>query len=283
MKISRQWENYACLDIGDGYKIERFGEWILKRPEPTAGGELTMGIAHFDGEFVNGEWRHHLPESWILEYKDMKFQLKLSEFKHIGIFPEQALNWDLIRSIHNTHDKPMRILNLFGYTGAATVAAAMGNVEEVVHVDALKSANIRTQENIRLNNLEDKVVRTIVDDVMKFLDREIRRGRTYHGIIMDPPSFGRGPKGEKWKIEDQLDSLIEKAVALLDEEAVFMIINTYTSQLTPDNVLSKFKKQFKPGYGQFDTNVIGLPIKHKDFVLKAGNTTRWCKYPELLK
>ncbi len=283
MKIAKNWENYECLDIGEGYKIERFGEYILKRPEPTAGGELDLQMTHFDGEFINGQWEHHLPESWILEYKDMKFELKLSEFKHLGIFPEQALNWDLIRSIHEKHKEPMRILNLFGYTGGATVASAWGNVEEVVHVDALKSANMRTQENLKLNNLEDKHVRTLVDDVLKFIEKEKRRGRTYHGIIMDPPSFGRGPKKEVWKIEEQLETLIQGAVELLDEDAVFLILNTYSRNLTPSYVLRTLKTYFNPEDGKFDSSKIGLPIKNKPFPLKAGNTTRWCKYGELMK
>src|SRR5690554_997293 len=281
MKIAKNWENYECLDIGDGYKIERFGEFILKRPEPTAGGEMTLQMQHFDGEFINGQWEHHLPESWVLEYRDMKFELKLSEFKHLGMFPEQAINWDFIRKIHDKHQEPMRILNLFGYTGAATIASAMGNVEEVVHVDALKSANQRTQENIALNGLEHKKIRTLQDDVLKFIQREKRRGRTYHGIIMDPPSFGRGPKGERWKIETHLETLIEHATDLLDEDAVFLIVNTYTAGLTPDDVLNIVKEKFNPGYGKFETTSIGLPIKNKPFPLKAGNTTRWCKYKDI--
>ena len=285
MRLSKQWNDYECLDIGDGYKVERFGPYILKRPEPSAKGHLTIKNIDFNGVHTGKEWKtHNLPESWILEYKDMKFNLRLHEFKHLGIFPEQATNWDFIREVSKKHNEPLRILNLFGYTGGATIAAAMGNIEEIVHIDALKSAIDRTRENIDLNNLQDKKIRTIQEDVMKFLFREKKRGRTYHGIIMDPPSFGRGPRGDVWKIEEHLEPLIDACLDILDEEAVYIILNTYTTKLSAKWVGDLFSSKLKDRNikGFIDSQDIGVPVTHKKYPLKLGKTTRWCRYENTL-
>jgi len=283
MKIAKTWKNYECLDVGEGYKIERFGPFILKRPEPSISDKFTITNPKLDGEFKNKKWIHNnIPNQWVLEYKNYQFALQPSEYKHLGIFPEQAVNWDFIEKINKRKDKPLRILNLFGYTGAATVVAASGNNEEIVHIDALKSAIARTQENLKLNGLEDQYVRTIVDDALKFIQREKRRGRSYHGIIMDPPSFGRGPNKEIWKIEEQLPILIDGVVDILDDDPEFIIINTYTKNLSHQEVLKLLKSKFNPGYGKFSSNKLGVPITHKPYPLTLGNTTRWCKYEDIL-
>lgn len=285
MRVANKWKEYECLDAGEGYKIERFGEYYLKRPEPTMTHRLKTKGIDFNAEYNNNEWIiTDLPNAWILNYENMKLNLQLHEFKHLGVFPEQAVNWDFIIEAGKRHHEPIRVLNLFGYTGAATVAAALGNVEEVVHIDALKSAIKKTQENILLNNLSDKKIRTITEDVMKFLIREKKRGRTYHAIIMDPPSFGRGPKGTAWKIEEQLESLINACLDILDKDAIYLMLNTYTTNLSKDEVLKVLKKQFNDRnitHGTFDSQDIGVPITSGG-VLTSGKTTRWCIYEDLL-
>ncbi len=281
MRIPLHWEDFEVIDAGKGVKIERYNDYTLKRPEPTATGPLELKSYDPDATF-DTKWRFKtpLPESIILNYQDMKMLIRPTSFKHTGIFPEQAVNWDWARSVIRNYQKPMRILNLFGYTGGATIACAKeDNVVEVVHIDALKSLNAWTQENVTLNDLNDKTIRTITEDVLKFLDREIKRGRTYHGIIMDPPSYGKGPKGEVWRIEEKLPLLLDKVIAVLDEEAQFMILNTYTSNLGINKVKHIFESHLKrngiKGFTHCDK--IGLPITYKDEVLSCGITTRWSK------
>ncbi len=284
MRISNEWKDYECLDVAQGYKIERFGSFILKRPESTAHDTPNLLDIHLDGYHSGNEWIYnHLPHTWNLHYKDMKFMLRLHEYKHIGIFPEQATNWDFIRKMGKIH-KPKRVLNLFGYTGAATIAAAMEDVEEVVHIDALKSAIERTRANITLNNLDHKVIRTIQEDVMKFLRREKKRNRTYHAIIMDPPTFGRGPQGTLWKIEEHLEPLIDACLDLLDKDASYLIINTYSPKLSAQDVESILKRKLKQHHikGYVDSQEIALPITGKPYNLVQGKTTRWCAFDNTL-
>lgn len=286
MRIPLHWEDFEVIDAGKGVKIERYTEFILKRPEPTATGPLTLKSYDPDATF-DTKWRFktQLPESIILRYQDMKLLVRPTTFKHTGVFPEQAVNWDWARTVIRDYKKPMRILNLFGYTGGATIACAMeDNVEEVVHIDALKSLNAWTQENVQLNNLGEKTIRTITEDVLKFLDRELKRGRTYHGIIMDPPSYGKGPKGEVWRIEEKLPLLLDKAIALLDEDAQFMILNTYTTNLGINKVKHIFDSHLKRNgiKGHTHSDNIGLPISYKDEVLACGITSRWSKNENIL-
>lgn len=285
MRVSRNWKDYECLDAGDGVKVERYGDVVLRRPEPIAVWSLMSSIK--EDAFFDGSWhtQPHIPESWVIGYKDMKFMVRPTSFKHTGLFPEHAVNWDWMRDVIRQQNKPLRILNLFAYTGGATIACAMeDNVSEVVHIDALKSLNTWAQENVSLNNLNDKTIRTITEDVLKFCAREKKRGRTYHGIIMDPPSFGRGPKGERWKIEGMLDPLIEAALSLLDDDACFLSINTYTTDLTQEMVSDKLMSHLSQTH--FPINVssdtIGLPITHQDKNLMCGITTRWCSHENLL-
>lgn len=284
MRVSNLWKDYECMDVGDGFKIERFGNYILKRPENSINDTLQITDIKLDGYHSGDMWQHtSLPDTWTMEYQDMKFMLKLHEFKHIGIFPEQASNWDFIRKMGKQH-KPKRILNLFGYTGAATIAAAMEDVDEVVHIDALKSAIERTRLNISLNSLDHKLIRTIQEDVMKFLVREKKRGRTYHAIIMDPPTFGRGPKGSMWKIEDDLEPLIDACLDILDKDASYIILNTYSPKLSANDVEMILKKRLKQHNikGFVDSQDIALPITQKPYTLKQGKTTRWSAHENTL-
>lgn len=287
MRITNKWTNFEVIDIGDGQKIERYNNFILKRPEPVATGPLSKKLPPIDAWYQEG-WHFNtsLPDSLTLAYEDMKLLVKPTTFKHTGIFPEQAVNWDWARSVIRNFNQPMRILNLFGYTGGATIACAMEpNVIEVVHIDALKSLNAWTQENVKLNNLESKTIRTITEDVLKFLDREAKRGRTYHGIIMDPPSYGKGPKGEVWRIEEKLPLLLEKCIKILDDDAQFMILNTYTTNLGSGKVDAIVNKAFKNSTikGYTETESIGLKVSQKDTPLACGLTTRWSKHEDLLR
>lgn len=285
MKIADKWIDYECLDIGNKSKIERFGPYYFKRPEPTATTKLTLNIP-LDAEYKDGAWNiNQVPQNWNIHYQDMTFALRPHEFKHLGIFPEQAVNWDFIRVCMRRSTKKLRILNLFGYTGGATIAAALENPEEVVHIDALKSAIARTQENIKLNKCDHVVVRTIVDDAFKFIQREIRRGRTYHGIILDPPSFGRGPKGEVWKINEMLEPLLNDCLKLLDKDAVFLILNTYSAHLPLKHVNDLLKYQLHNHnitQGKLKSHKLYLPVTKNKELLYCGKTTRWSIYEDLL-
>ncbi len=280
MRKTNAWQSYEVLDAGSFKKVERYNDFIIQRPEKTAFWKSHQNFNKFDAVYEE-KWaifNKKLKEQ-VIEYKDMKFLVDFKDSQQTGIFPEQAINWDWMRKVMKTKEnKELRILNLFAYTGGATVACAMENVEEIVHIDALKSANEWAKKNIELNNLEDKKIRFIVEDVMKFLEREIRRGRTYHGIIMDPPSFGRGPKGQKWTIEDQLPKLINKAIELLDEDALFLSINTYTTDLNPKKVQSLLSDQLSQ-HGlplNIHSDEIGLIIKSTGNTLPCGVSTRWC-------
>lgn len=286
MLLAKNWTDYELLDMGDGMKVERFGDYIFKRVEPNAKGHLRYPDIKPNAVFENGKWTiHSLPLEWHLQYQEMTLSLSLSTFKHLGVFPEQASNWDFIRAVDKTHTEPLKILNLFAYTGASTVMCAMGNVDEVVHIDALKSAIKKTQENLKLNHLEDKKVRTIVEDAIKFLQREKKRGNKYHAILMDPPSFGRGPNKEIWKIEDKLETLFDLALDVLSEDAVYFIVNTYSTHLPHSKVEALLKKKFKEKniyHGSFSSDELGIPLKDSHDILALGNTTRWCIYDHLL-
>ena len=286
MRISNRWQDFEVIDAGNGMKTERYKAIVVRRPDPVATWKPVAPSMGVDA-FFDTEWHFNktLPESWTLTYGDMLLKVRPTSFKHTGVFPEQAVNWDWMRNVIQSSSQEVRILNLFGYTGAATIACAMEpNVTEVVHIDALKSLNEWTRENISLNQLDHKMIRTITEDVMKFLNREKRRGRTYHGIIMDPPSFGRGPKGERWKIKDQLAPLLQAAVELLDKEALFLSVNTYTTDLKPETVRHLLDAVLQSVGFPTTTHSddIGLPITTMDQTLFAGVTTRWCYDENLL-
>src|SRR5574344_2800264 len=241
MFISNNWKDYELIDAGDGEKLERWGNVILCRPDPQAiwpKGDRSLwakadAIYHRSAS-GGGEWeyRRDLPEKWTISYRDLTFKVSPTGFKHTGLFPEQAVNWDFMTEKIKNAGRPVKVLNLFAYTGGATVACASAGAE-VTHVDSAKAMVERAGENVRLSGLTDAKVRYIIDDCLKFVRREIKRGRKYDAIIMDPPSFGRGPNGEMWKIEDNLFSLIRETKEVLSDNPLFYLLNSYTTGLQP--------------------------------------------------
>ena len=278
MNISREWTQYECLATGNGEKLERYGNIILNRPDPQIIWNKSKSDIwkKWDGYYHRsssggGSWefRKKLPEYWTINYKDLTFKVSPTNFKHTGIFPEQATNWDYIMGkIKNSNTKEIRVLNLFAYTGCATMAAAYAGASEVVHVDAAKGMIDWAKDNMKLCHLEDKKIRFILDDVIKFLDREIRRGRTYHAIIMDPPSYGRGPNKEVWRLEDNIQELLDKAKLLLDKDYEFLLINSYTTGLSPTSLKNILSLTFNDS--QIETGEIGLPVTENNLVLPCG-------------
>ena len=276
--LSNEWDDYHCIASGDGEKVERWGNIILRRPDPQIIWNKSDdsiwnscdAIYHRSSK-GGGSWEYKkkIPDSWTIQYKHLTFKVSPTSFKHTGIFPEQAVNWDYVMSkIKEANKEEFRVLNLFAYTGCATMAAASAGASEVVHVDASKGMVEWSKENMRLCHLEDKTIRFIVDDVIKFLEREKRRGRTYHGIIMDPPSYGRGPKGEVWRLEDNLQELLLKAKDVLDNDFSFLLINAYTTGISPTSLNNILKLTFKNC--NVETGEIGLPIEDNKLVLPCG-------------
>ena len=241
LKYSNDWKDYECISAGNGEKLERWGKFVLRRPDPQAMWPIEQsGLWNTPDAFYHrsskggGYWdfQKQLPESWIVTYKDLKFKVKPTDFKHTGLFPEQAVNWDFsIQKIKNAN-RPIKVLNLFAYTGGATMAASYAGAEEVVHVDAAKGMIEWAKENMHLCNLDDHKIRFIVDDCLKFVEREARRGHKYDVIIMDPPSYGRGPNGEVWKFEQNLDILIQACLKILSDQPLFFLINAYTTGIS---------------------------------------------------
>ena len=278
IKVSDGWNDYQCILSGDGEKLEKWGDIILRRPDPQiiwnkdklADWNSYDAIYHRSNKGGgNWEYRKKLPSEWTIKYKHLTFKVSPTNFKHTGIFPEQATNWDYVMDkIKNFNKDDIRVLNLFAYTGCATMAAASAGATEVVHVDAAKGMVEWAKENMKLCNLENKKIRFIVDDVIKFLEREKRRGRTYHGIIMDPPSYGRGPSGEVWRLENNLQELLLKAKDVLDDDFSFLLINSYTTGISPTSLENILKLTFKGN--KVETGEIGLPIKENNLVLPCG-------------
>ena len=276
MQISNNWKDYKCLISGDGEKLEKWGEIILRRPDPQIIWTKSNNPLwnNYDGFYHRsnkggGSWefKKKLPEFWTINYGRLKFKVSPTSFKHTGIFPEQAVNWDYIMNKLSKLENA-KVLNLFAYTGCATMAAAMAGAEEVVHVDASRGMVEWAKENMKLCGLEGKKIRFIVDDVIKFLEREKRRGRKYQAIIMDPPSYGRGPKGEVWRLEDSLGELIIKAKEVLDDNFSFLLINSYTTGVSPTSLNNILALTFKNMV--IETGEIGLPIEENDLVLPCG-------------
>lgn len=280
IKISNNWIDYKCLASGNGEKIEKWGDIILRRPDPQIiWNKSNSNIWNsWDGMYHrsnkgggNWEFKHKLPDNWNINYGELKFKVSPTNFKHTGIFPEQAVNWEyIIKQISERCkiDDDIKVLNLFAYTGCATMAAAYAGAKEVVHVDASKGMVEWAKDNMRLCGLENNKIRFIVDDVIKFLEREKRRGRTYNAIIMDPPSYGRGPKGEVWRLEDNLGELLEKARDVLDEDYSFLLINSYTTGVSPTSLNNILSLTFKNS--KVETGEIGLPIEENKLVLPCG-------------
>lgn len=276
-EIAKNWKDYECIDAGNGYKLERWKDVILSRPESHANWSKNPQVrdwkevhAHYQLKDNKGEWqmKQDLPETWTINYKDLTFKVSPTSFKHTGLFPEQATNWDWMRKLIENEKREIRVLNLFAYTGGATMACSKAGASEVVHVDASKGMIAWAKENQQLCGLEDHKIRYIVDDVLKFVEREKRRGRTYHGILMDPPSFGRGPKGELWKFEKQIIDLIDSCKELLDDDPLFFLVNAYTLGFSDDLLYKDLKFAFNKA--KVVTGEIGLPITNQDKVLPCG-------------
>lgn len=283
------WEDFELIDCGDGMKLERWGDIILARPDPQAiwakqtPNEWKKANAVYHRSTSGGgswEFVKKIPSKWTIRYKGMKLFVEPTGFKHTGIFPEQAANWDYMTNLITErvkNGKTVKVLNLFGYTGAATVACAKAGAE-VCHVDASKGMVTRCRENVELTGLTDAKVRYLVDDAFKFVSREIRRGNKYDGIIMDPPSYGRGPNGEVWKLEDSLYSFLEECVGLMSDDALFFILNSYTTGLSPvvtENMLRVlFEKKLG---GSVMSGDLCLPCSESKLYLPAGSVARWGK------
>lgn len=283
MKTVKQFEDFEVLDAGDGDKIERWKDIIVRRPDPQAIWPLDTNIKYADGYYHRsdkggGYWQFYkkLPEYWIVDYKDLTFKIAPTNFKHMGLFPEQAINWDYMMNKIRNSKKEIKVLNLFAYTGGATMACSKAGAVEVVHVDASKGMISWAKENMQLCGLENNKIRFIVDDCLKFVEREARRGRKYDAIIMDPPSYGRGASGEVWKFEDNINELIKSCLNILEDEPLFFQINSYTTGISPialENVLRKHMENRYEGY--YDSDEIGLPIKNSELVLPCGLYARF--------
>ena len=280
MYLADGWKEYELLDAGNGMKCERWGDVTLLRPEPqavwTMGAHQTDAVYH-RSEKGGGQWEYlrPLPDSWRIHYRDLTFIVRPTGFKHTGLFPEQAVNWDWMREqirAKLSRSGSCKVLNLFAYTGGAT-CACLREGAEVVHVDAAKGMKDWAKENAAACGLADAPVRWIVDDCVKFVQRELRRGNRYDGILMDPPSYGRGPNGELWKIEESLYPLVELAVQLLSGDPAFFLINSYTTGLAP-SVLRDVLTVALPG-GHAESDEVGLPIRRDGLVLPCGASGRW--------
>ncbi len=289
MWTANDWKDYEVIDAGDGEKLERWGKYILLRPDPQViwkSEKKAKEYAHLNGHYHRstkggGEWEvFDLPEKWTIGYKNLKFNLQPFAFKHTGLFPEQAVNWDwfsgLIREQKKKNpDAPVKVLNLFAYTGGATLAAAAAGAQ-VTHVDASRGMVTWAKENAELSGLKCAPIRYIVDDCTKFVEREIRRGNLYDAVIMDPPSYGRGPKGEIWKIEDSIYDFVKLCAGVLTQEPLFFLINSYTTGLQPAVLNYLIGSEIKPKFGgNADSSEIGLRVRETGLILPCGASGRW--------
>ena len=284
MYLSDGWSDYALLDAGDGQKLERWGNAVLLRPDPQAVWPLAPGAAaradaiYHRSSTGGGAWEsiRPLPEKWTVSYRDLTFVVRPTGFKHTGLFPEQAVNWDWMRdrlsAWRSGHREAPRVLNLFAYTGGATMACARQGAQ-VTHVDAAKGMIAWAKENAAACGLSGAPVRYLVDDCGKFVKRELRRGSRYDGILLDPPSYGRGPTGEMWKIEADLFPLVADCAALLSDDPAFLLINSYTTGLAPSVLKSVLRVALPQGRAEADE--VGLPIARGDLVLPCGASGRW--------
>lgn len=286
MWIADNWADYRLIDTAGGEKLEYWGNVLLRRPDPQAiWTEKTekhlwdkTDAWYHRSNSGGGHWQYfnkRMPQSWTINYKNLTFNIKPMGFKHTGLFPEQAVNWDWFSELIKNANRPIRVLNLFAYTGGATVAALAAGAE-VVHVDASKGMVTWAKENVIASGLGERPVRYIVDDVVKFVQREKRRGREYDGIIMDPPSYGRGPGGEVWKIEDELYPLILKCMDILSPDPLFFLINSYTTGLSASILSNVLTYTLVKKYGgSVTSDEIGLPMHSNGLVLPCGISGRW--------
>lgn len=284
MWIANQWKDYEVIDTSTGEKLERWGDYILVRPDPqviwntpknNAGWRKKNGHYHRSVK-GGGEWEFwNLPEEWSIHYKELTFHLKPFSFKHTGLFPEQAVNWDWFSELIRNAGRPIKVLNLFAYTGGATLSAAKAGAN-VTHVDASKGMVAWAKENAAASGLKDAPIRWLVDDCIKFVEREIRRGNQYDAIIMDPPSYGRGPKGEIWKIEESIYPFIELTTQILTDKPLFYLVNSYTTGLQPAVLTYMIQTALVPRFGGVvESSEIGLPVSSNGLVLPCGASGRW--------
>ena len=294
MWTADNWKDYEVIDTSAGEKLERWGDYLLVRPDPQviwntpqkhSGWKKRNGHYHRSAK-GGGEWEFfNLPDEWSIRYGELTFHLKPFSFKHTGLFPEQAVNWDWFSSIikdaisrnarTGNSERPVKVLNLFAYTGGATIAAAKAGAH-VTHVDASKGMVTWAKENAVASGLGDAPIRWLVDDCVKFVEREIRRSNTYDAIIMDPPSYGRGPKGEIWKIEESIFPFLELTSQILSEDALFFLLNSYTTGLQPAVLSYMLNTVITPKFGgHVQADEIGLPVSSNHLILPCGASGRW--------
>lgn len=287
-QTASDWQDYEVIDTGNKEKLERWNHIILRRPDPVCVWPINDEVPWNQADAVyhrskkgGGHWemKQEIKEFWTIGYKGLRFQISPTGFKHTGLFPEQAANWDFIsKMIQESNQKHIRILNLFAYTGAATMVAAKAGAKEVVHVDAARGMIQWAKENMKLSQLQDHKIRFIVDDCLKFVKREQRRNRTYDGIIMDPPSYGRGPKKELWKLEDNLYELIIESQKLLSDQALFFLVNCYTTGFSCSTLQESLTRALqRERGGSIETGENLLPVTTGKSVLPCGIFGRWTK------
>lgn len=284
MWISDKWTDYSLLDAANGQRLERWGAFVLERPDPQVIWKTpkkhpawnSPHAVYTRSETGGGQWsKNTLPEAWDISYSDLNFAVRPMNFKHTGIFPEQAVNWDACKELIRRHNAPVKLLNLFAYTGGATIAAAKAGAQ-VTHVDAAKGMVQWARENAERSGVE---ARWIVDDCVKFVQREIRRGNRYDAIIMDPPSYGRGPGGEIWKLEDNLFDFLTLCSRLLSDNAAFVFVNSYTTGLAPSVLTYLLETVITPRLGgRSESKELGLPVAQNGLILPCGATGRWIHY-----
>ena len=284
MWIANHWSDYTILDCGGGEKLERWGDQVLVRPDPQAIWPRAeedrvwnrANAVYHRSNAGGGKWEiRKLPAQWTISYKELTFNLKPMSFKHTGLFPEQAANWDFIMESIRGAGRPISVLNLFAYTGGATLAAAAAGAS-VCHVDASKGMTQWARENAASSNLADRPIRWIVDDCKKFVQRELRRGRKYDAIIMDPPSYGRGPSGETWKIEEDVAGFIDLTMGLLSDDPLFVLVSSYSTGLAP-SVMSYLLgiTVGRQHAGRIEAQELGLPVTSTGLVLPCGSSARF--------
>ena len=277
-----KWKDYELIDCSDGQRLERWGKVVMIRPDPQVIWQGRRESPLWDrasgiykrSSSGGGAWvKNEMPEKWNISYGDLRFNVHPMSFKHTGLFPEQAVNWDWFSGLIKRAGRPVSVLNLFAYTGGATVAAAKAGAS-VVHVDAAKGIVAQAKENAALSGLSEVPVRYIVDDCKKFVLRELRRGNKYDGIIMDPPSYGRGPGGETWKLEECIDELVGLTARLLSDEPLFFLLNSYTTGLSASSMECLLRLNLDSS-GVFGCGEVGLPVTAKKIVLPCGSAARW--------
>lgn len=283
MWIADKWDDYTVVDTSDGEKLEYWGRYSLIRPDPQVIWKTEKknplwkraDASYKRSRSGGGAWsENRLPESWVIGYRDLRFKIKPMGFKHTGLFPEQAANWDWMRELIENAGRSVSVLNLFAYTGGATVACAKAGAT-VCHVDASKGMVGAAKENAALSGLADSPIRYIVDDCKKFIEREIRRGRKYDAIIMDPPSYGRGPTGEVWKIEENIDAFVELCNAVLSDKPLFFLLNSYTTGLSASTMKYITDTRLLKGRkGKSEADELGLPVKESGLNLPCGSSVR---------